>query len=152
MKTVTVLVCFCLLLVSSSAAKQFNVGDIWKDCSKSGDAVKINSVTISPEQPEKGETVSVEAVITVQNNTMITGGKINVTASLDNVPLLEKIFDLCSESSIIGVNCPLTSGQRTLSAKPTITDLAPPGNYTILAIIEDQNKQEVLCIKADFKL
>ncbi len=90
--------------------------------------------------------MSVEAVITVQSelagsehnvslysmhvyhtdNTMITGGKINVTASLDNVPLLEKIFDLCSESSIIGVNCPLTSGQRTLSAKPTITDLAPP--------------------------
>jgi len=60
---------------------------------------------------------------------------INVHATLDKIPLpVKKDWDLCTESAVIDLKCPINPGTMILSAQPTVISLAPPVSCVLSSI------------------
>ena len=126
------------------------VGDIWSDCGQPGDHAKINvnSVHITPDPPQRGSAITITGVFTLDEE--VTGGNIQLTLSINNIPFVNLPLDLCDAAQQAGLSCPLSKGNHSVSISEDIPYLAPPGNYSGNAKATDQNGQELACVDAKF--
>lgn len=133
-----------------SGTYQKNVGDIWKSCAKSDDKAKINNVKITPDPPQKGKNVEVNASITFDEE--VTGGKIEIKAKYGIIPVYSGTLDLCDTLKEVDMECPIKKGDQTIVVNEEIPDVIPGGHYTGSAKVTDQNGNELGCIDLDIHL
>ncbi|XP_003387343.1 PREDICTED: putative phosphatidylglycerol/phosphatidylinositol transfer protein DDB_G0278295 isoform X2 [Amphimedon queenslandica] len=122
------------------------LGDIWTDCSKSSDPAKLINLTITPDPPQKGKEIKVDAFFTLKEN--VTSGSIKLTLKYFFVPVSET-YDICKDA--IG-GCPLSDGTHEIVIQDSIPGSAPSGHYKGSAVLTDQSGRELGCINLDFKL
>ena len=56
----------------------------------------------------------------------VTGGNIQLSLSINNVPFVNMPLDLCDAVLQAGLSCPLSKGNHSISVTEVIPDLAPP--------------------------
>lgn len=145
---------FCIMLLFLavvSASKSyyhpfnFNLGTTWSNCYAYPE-FNLTDVTVTPDPVQIGENVTVSCIGKL--NTTVTSGSamLNVSYWLPGVgwvkvPGFPMTWSLCDVTS-----CPLKPGPYTLSRSVAVPSLAPPGKYSGLVVLTDQNKMNVVCI------
>lgn len=137
-------------LYKTIEAKQRPVGDIWSDCSKDSDKLKIGKVSVSPDPPKKGDTLMIKANVTF--NEQVTSGELKVNLAINKIPFISTNLDLCDTISQAGLSCPISAGSHTLTVSQQIPDEAPSGSYTGNQYLYDQNNNELACVALTLKL
>ena len=56
----------------------------------------------------------------------VTGGNIQLTLSINNIPFVNLPLDLCDAAQQAGLSCPLSKGNHSVSISEDIPYLAPP--------------------------
>ena len=102
----------------------------------------------------------------------VTGGQVEVKLSYGEVPLFHQLIDLCKLLEQVNITCPVKVGPvNNVLVKTKIPQEAPSvslsnsgvaailladsffqGNYIGSAIMNDKNKQQLVCIELNFKL
>ncbi|KAL5467694.1 hypothetical protein EMCRGX_G031957 [Ephydatia muelleri] len=126
------------------------VGDIWSDCSKSGDPSKIVSVVITPDPPKKGVPLTINATVALSEQ--VTSGTVKIVVKYSIITVLNKAYALCDLLSQAGQKCPVAPGTYSSSITETIPGSAPSGKYSGNVEITDQNGQELGCINLALSL
>eukprot|EP00003_Mantamonas_plastica_P008405 TRINITY_DN1735_c0_g1_i3.p3 TRINITY_DN1735_c0_g1~~TRINITY_DN1735_c0_g1_i3.p3 ORF type:complete len:155 (+),score=45.07 TRINITY_DN1735_c0_g1_i3:44-466(+) len=137
---------FIALIICSLAV--FASADIWSFCGTSADHLKIGSVQITPDPPQKGANITVAASGTLDEQ--VTGGSAVVKLYYSGIKILDHTYDLCTLDPQI--KCPFPQGTNTLKVSEMIPSDAPGGHYTGSVNLNDQNNTEITCIKLDFHL
>ncbi|XP_003387353.2 PREDICTED: putative phosphatidylglycerol/phosphatidylinositol transfer protein DDB_G0278295 isoform X3 [Amphimedon queenslandica] len=129
-----------------------NLGDIWTDCSSASDPAKIKSVVINPDPPQRGQSLSVNATVTLSEQ--VTGGsiKVDIKYGIFSITLIDKTLDLCDTVKSAGATCPLAAGDQNLAISESLPSVAPSGEYKGNAVVTDQSGNQLVCINLDFKL
>ncbi|KYQ89104.1 hypothetical protein DLAC_10336 [Tieghemostelium lacteum] len=122
--------------------------DIWTWCGTSADHLTINSVTITPDPPVKGQLLTVTASGTL--NEQVTAGNAHITVKYGFITLINENQNICSSENPIP--CPIAAGQYSHTINVTIPSSAPSGKYTGNVVITDQNSQEITCVNVDLDL
>lgn len=122
------------------------LGDIWSNCGKSDDIVKINSLKVSPDPPKKGP-ISISGNVTTSKDIM--KGNIRIKATYGVIPLLDETVDLCDTLKQVNMTCPLSAGTYALTQSATIPSEAPKGHYKGSVVGTDSNGDELFCIDLD---
>lgn len=128
------------------------VGDIWSNCGSSGDIGTIVKVTITPDPPEKGSDLSVDADITLTEK--VTNGTIQIKLQyyVLGIPftVIDQTIDLCGEET--GLTCPLNAGDQNVKFSNAVPSDAPGGKYTGNAVAKNSSGKQIICIDLDFNL
>jgi len=56
----------------------------------------------------------------------VTGGNIQLSLSINNIPFVNMPLDLCDAAQQAGLSCPLYKGNHSISITEDIPYLAPP--------------------------
>jgi len=136
---------FLTLLLSVAFA------DIWTNCGSSSDDLTIDTVSITPDPPKIGQTLTI--VATGSLSTTVTGGSAFVSIIYDGfLPVLNNTFALCTLANQIGVKCPLAQGPVGFKVSQAIPAVAPSGSYGGKIVATDQNGKEIACISLSFNM
>ncbi|XP_065877223.1 uncharacterized protein [Euphorbia lathyris] len=128
------------LLFSSAGATQI------KYCDKTGNyPVQVEGVKIWPERVVTGNPTTFN--LSASTDEYIGGGKVLIIVSYFSVPVHIEIHDLCEK-----VACPVPGGDFVLSHTQILPKITPPGHYTLLARMSDEEGQELTCISFHFNI
>ncbi|XP_065914200.1 putative phosphatidylglycerol/phosphatidylinositol transfer protein DDB_G0278295 [Dysidea avara] len=146
MKLVFVLDAFCLVLVSAfplvkdpseiSCTSDFS-------CANSSFDVTNLTLTFDPDPLEKGKNVTITGTGII--NKEITSGEIKVTVTYNDIQLLDKTYDVCELVEKSGDQCPISTGNKTMSITEEIPSDLPNGKYVGTIYGTDQNDDPMIC-------
>eukprot|EP00013_Stygamoeba_regulata_P006865 CAMPEP_0177633866 /NCGR_PEP_ID=MMETSP0447-20121125/3066_1 /TAXON_ID=0 /ORGANISM="Stygamoeba regulata, Strain BSH-02190019" /LENGTH=142 /DNA_ID=CAMNT_0019135555 /DNA_START=183 /DNA_END=611 /DNA_ORIENTATION=- len=131
----------CIFLVGATA-------DVWKSCGSGSDHVKINSVTITPDPPKKGQSLSITANVTLDEQ--LTAGTLHVELKYSIITVLNKTLDLCDTIQPYQA-CPIAAGNYQRTVSEDLPSDIPAGHYTGQVKVLDQASAELACIALDLE-
>ncbi|PPQ97561.1 hypothetical protein CVT26_002346 [Gymnopilus dilepis] len=104
----------------------------WKDCGQDTDAVRIQSIDISPDPPKPGKDLTV-TVTGIAKERIEEGAYVDVTVKLGLVKILSKEFDVCEEAqnANASIQCPVEEGTYTVKQTVELPKEIPPGKYSL---------------------
>mmetsp|Transcript_30081 Transcript_30081/g.75719 ORF Transcript_30081/g.75719 Transcript_30081/m.75719 type:complete len:146 (-) Transcript_30081:121-558(-) len=144
MKTFIVLSC---LLACAFAATFVPSTLTWSDCG-SGAHFKATNVTMSPDPPTHGDSVTVTAVGT--NDEALSGGDWSTKVKLGPITVGSFTGKVCD--AMVGCKCPCPAGQQTSATTLTVPAIAPKGTYKGQFTATDQNGNQLMCIAYTFQM
>jgi hypothetical protein len=116
-----------------------------KSCGTPSDRASIQTLDAVPLTPVPGENVTLTVKYTFAGEP-ITGGKARYTAILNYLPVLNKEYDLCTQTK-----CPKNPGENAeVSTSPFPTDVSGKLVTTIHWI--DQNSNPIWCVETTWKV
>lgn len=127
-----------------------SLGDIWSDCSKPTDKLKITAVEVKPDPPVKGQYLNVTANLTLSEE--VTQGNIKLNIDIDNLHVVDETLDLCATLPEVKLMCPLQKGVHSAFISVFLAEDIPPGHVTGSQYLMDQNSDELACVALDLKL
>ncbi|KAN0045346.1 hypothetical protein ACTA71_005723 [Dictyostelium dimigraforme] len=136
-----------ILFVLALVAPSFSTA-IWSNCGTAADKLQIQNVTLTPEIPVKGDSLTITASGTLSEE--VTSGTASITVKFGFITLIDKKYSICSSQDPIP--CPIAAGLYEKTITETIPDSAPSGTYTANIVITDQNDSEITCIDVDLHL
>lgn len=108
----------------------------------------IDSVDLSPNPPQPGETLTITASGTF-HETITQGAVVNVEVKWGVITLVKQTMDLCEQIENVDLKCPLEKGKMVLTKQVDLPKQIPPGRYSVLADVYTEDKRKVTCLKAD---
>ncbi|RUS20379.1 MD-2-related lipid-recognition domain-containing protein [Endogone sp. FLAS-F59071] len=142
---------FVAALALAASAKPFprSKRDV-TNCGSSSDILKLTSLTLSPNPPQRGQNLTVIATGTL-TQAIINGSTINVNVTLDSfLPVLSNTWDLCSEAAQEKITCPMPSGAVNLTTTLAVPSDIPSGSYAAHAVASEPNGSEIACFDITF--
>ncbi|GLI82129.1 phosphatidylglycerol/phosphatidylinositol transfer protein [Penicillium ochrochloron] len=116
--------------------------------SPSSHLLTIDSVDLSPNPPQAGETLTITASGTF-HETITKGAIVNVEVKWGVITLVKQTMDLCEQIENVDLKCPLEKGQMVLTKQVDLPKQIPPGRYSVLADVYTKDEKKVTCLKAD---
>jgi hypothetical protein len=124
-------------LLSSSTAFD------WKPCSDSSKYADIKEVTLTPEEPSAGVTVSFAIHGTAKID--VPAGALDISVMYSGLPIYSESRDLCDMTT-----CPIKTGDLTIAYDQYLPPIVPPGPYNVTLDATSSNGQELLCLEVLF--
>lgn len=110
----------------------------------------VNSYTWSPQDLEPNMQVTVKANTTLSET--IQSGTINVVVKVENIPIVNQDFDLCTELSQIDLACPLAPQTIDKVLNIYIPSIPISGYAAVTSTVTDQSNVQLLCVQMDVKV
>ncbi|KAJ5133317.1 hypothetical protein N7476_003454 [Penicillium atrosanguineum] len=110
--------------------------------------LKIESVNLSPNPPQPGQTLNIKANGTL-NERIEKGATVSLEVKWGLITLIKQTVDLCKELENVDMECPLEKGEMSLTKQVDLPKQIPPGKYSILADVYDKDQKQVTCLKAN---
>ncbi|KAF9433802.1 Phosphatidylglycerol/phosphatidylinositol transfer protein [Entomortierella beljakovae] len=146
----------CALCFSSAGVKAYPFNFVpanatIEECGPDTDLLKIEYVNLSPNPPEKGKVLTIDAK-GLLSGPIVEGAVIDVVAKVGVIKLLTKKFDFCEESVKVDKPCPVASGEQYLQHSVELPKEIPPGKYVVNIQVHNPDGQQVTCllVKAQF--
>ncbi|KAF7341160.1 ML domain-containing protein [Mycena venus] len=120
----------------------------WKDCGKPGDAVHINSISVSPDPPKIGANLTVavdfDAIERIED-----GATADVLVKAGRIKLLERKFDLCEEArnANASVTCPVEPGSYSIVQTVALPKEVPKLKYIIDVKGYTKDEDDMVCVE-----
>ncbi|KAM9964214.1 hypothetical protein ACTFIW_005875 [Dictyostelium discoideum] len=121
--------------------------DIWSSCGKPTDTFQISNVTISPDPPVRGQTVSIYASGELKD--AISGGDVNIIIKMGFITIIKETKPICSSDNPLP--CPIQPGDYTHSVDIAIPSAIPRGKYSGNFVLTDQANDEIACINVNME-
>lgn len=112
------------------------------------DILKIDSVDLSPNPPEAGQTLDIKAT-GVLKKTVENGAKIHLQVKYGLITLINQETDLCNQVKNVDLECPLEKGPLELTKSVNLPSQIPPGMYHVMADVFTKNGDKITCLSAD---
>lgn len=113
--------------------------------------IRIGSVDLSPNPPQRGTTLNITAVGSVLEE-ITEGAFVDVEVRLGYIKLLSQTYDLCEElekNDIGGLKCPVAPGLYQIKKTVDIPQEVPAGKYNVIARAYTENVDELTCVTGD---
>ncbi|KAJ7485926.1 ML domain-containing protein [Mycena latifolia] len=125
----------------------------YTDCGPESDALKLESLTISPDPPVPGKDLTITAK-GYARETIEDGAYADVTVKLGLIKLLSKRFDVCEEArnANVSISCPVPEGKYEVVHTVALPKEIPRAKFTVQVRAYTVEEEEILCLdlKADF--
>lgn len=119
------------------------------DCSVHGSHASNMKVSISPANPQPGQTYTYDSSYTLDET--VTGGTAKYDIYLNGMLISSSSQDLCTSLAKSNTPCPLKKGPIVGKTTGTVPTDVPSGNLTSVTSWTDQNGQPVLCVDLQFQ-
>jgi len=137
---------FALLVLFSLAVGVYSQVNVpYTNCGQKGDHITVTNITANYWPPSKSAPLSIS--INGISDENITSGSYEIDVYWENTKIDVLDGSVCNLDA-----CPITVGPASVVYNVTIPSVAPGGSYEIDIVANDQNKQELLCVKITFKL
>ncbi|KAJ6088802.1 MD-2-related lipid-recognition [Penicillium sp. IBT 16267x] len=111
-------------------------------------SLKIDSVTLSPNPPKAGQKLTITASGTV-GETIVEGAYVNLVVKYGLITLISQTADLCEQLGNVDLKCPLEKGKMVLTKEVELPKQIPPGKYSVLADVYNDDDKQVTCLEAN---
>ncbi|CCG80784.1 Phosphatidylglycerol/phosphatidylinositol transfer protein [Taphrina deformans PYCC 5710] len=111
------------------------------------DLIFIDSVSISPNPPERGQNLTITASGTVKED-ILEGAYVEIDVKYGLIRLIHQTLDLCEQTEKVDLACPIKEGQVSLERVVELPQAIPPGKYTVNARVFTSDDREVTCLVA----
>ncbi len=126
----------------------------WTDCSSPSALFKLESLTISPDPPQRSSPLTVNVRGYLKER--LDSGMLNYTASFGGLQLIKGSEDGCSLLAREDGNlpqCPIEAGLIEVTHTAQIPWHVPPGRYLIdFSVERKDDRQQVICLKLDVSI
>lgn len=117
------------------------------DADRSNDLINIEKVTLTPNPPEAGTTLVIEATGTVKED-IEEGAYVMLQVKYGYIRLINTQADLCKEMKNVDMECPIKKGKITVTKSVDLPKEIPPGKYTVLADVFNNDDEHITCLTA----
>ncbi|KAK3390533.1 putative phosphatidylglycerol/phosphatidylinositol transfer protein [Podospora didyma] len=117
------------------------------DKDRGDDIVTIDSVILTPNPPEAGQPLIIEARGTVKQR-IEENAYVNLQVKYGFIRLINTKADLCKEIQNVDMECPIEEGQISITKTVELPNEIPPGKYTVDADVYNANDDHITCLKA----
>ncbi|CAI6337456.1 unnamed protein product [Periconia digitata] len=108
------------------------------------DLLEIENVDLSPNPPQPGSTLTIKAKGNFKEK--IEGGTMHLQVKYGLITLINQDADLCETIGKADLKCPLDKGEMKLTKDVDLPAQIPPGTYTVLADVYDNDKKKITCL------
>ncbi|KAF2727737.1 hypothetical protein EJ04DRAFT_517075 [Polyplosphaeria fusca] len=112
----------------------------------SDDILEIEKVDLSPNPPEAGKTLTIKATGNFKEK--VESGKMHLQVKYGLITLINQDADLCDTVAKADLKCPLEKGEMTLTKDVDLPSQIPPGKYTVLADVYNDDGDKITCLTA----
>jgi len=112
------------------------------------DILEIDSVDLSPNPPEAGQTLEIKAT-GILKETVEEGAKIHLQVKYGLITLINQEAKLCDQVKNVDLECPLEKGPLELTKSVDLPNQIPPGKYHVLADVFTKDGDKITCLTAD---
>jgi len=106
--------------------------------------LEIEKVDLDPNPPQPGSTLTIKAKGNFKEK--IEGGKMHLQVKYGLITLINQDADLCETIGKADLTCPLEKGEMSLTKDVDLPQQIPPGTYTVLADVFDQDGKKITCL------
>ncbi|OAA68401.1 ml domain containing protein [Niveomyces insectorum RCEF 264] len=111
------------------------------------DLLTIQSVNLSPNPPEAGTELVIEATGVVAE-TIEQGAYVNLQVKYGLIRLISTTADLCEQIQNVELECPIEKGPISIVKSIDLPREIPPGKYTVLADVFTAKGEPITCLTA----
>ncbi|KAJ5651236.1 MD-2-related lipid-recognition [Penicillium longicatenatum] len=108
--------------------------------------LKIDSVTLSPNPPQGKLTITANGTV---GEDIVKGAYVNLVVKYGLITLISQTADLCDQLGNVDLQCPLKKGNMVLTKEVTLPSQIPPGKYSVMADVYNNDAKQVTCLEAD---
>ncbi|KAH6856809.1 ML domain-containing protein [Chaetomium sp. MPI-CAGE-AT-0009] len=117
------------------------------DADRDADLITINEVALSPNPPQAGASLVIEASGLVKE-TISEGAYVDIEVKYGYIRLIKTRADLCKEIKNVDLECPIEPGKLSITKSVDLPKQIPPGKYTVRADVFNGNDKHVTCLTA----
>ena len=117
-------------------------------CSGSDATLKVNSITMNPDPPHKGQDVTF-GFSGQLSSPIVQGANIHVTVKLGFFTVKEMDVDICSQK---GITCPIPAGPVTLTHTEHLPDDIPAVTVHVEINATNADGSSIACVGANIKI
>lgn len=117
------------------------------DSDRSDDIISIESVDLSPNPPEAGSELLIQATGTVFED-IEDGAYVNLQVKYGLIRLINTQADLCEQIKNVELECPIKKGVITVTKSVALPKEIPPGKYTVNADVYTKDDEHITCLTA----
>ncbi|KJA29157.1 hypothetical protein HYPSUDRAFT_61189 [Hypholoma sublateritium FD-334 SS-4] len=120
----------------------------WQDCGLDTDAVKIESIEVSPDPPEPGKDMTVK-VKGIAREVIEDGASADVTVKLGLIKILQKTFDICEEARTnnASIQCPVSEGTHIVEQTVALPKEIPKAKFVVDVNGYTASDDDMFCLK-----
>ncbi|KAI9012895.1 ML domain-containing protein [Gaertneriomyces semiglobifer] len=122
-----------------------------KDCGLPSDIFHLESFTVSPDPPQRGEDLTVDVKGTL-DEAIDKGAFAEVRVRLGLIKLVDTKIDLCDEIHNIDRECPVEEGPLHINHTVKLPREIPPGRYQVNVDVTNFDGKHTACIAAEFRI
>jgi hypothetical protein len=125
---------------------------VWENCGTPDDLLQISSLEYSPQNPIRGEPITVTLKGQMSGN-VDKGSKVIVAVKWGGVPIPLPPMDVCDQLNSLpdSPKCPLPAGDVSVKQSFILPTQTPDGLITALIKIRSQERKQVACLKVELK-
>ncbi|KAK0742215.1 ML domain-containing protein [Apiosordaria backusii] len=117
------------------------------DADRGDDIITVEKVDLTPNPPEAGTTLIIEANGTVKE-TILEGAYVNLQVKYGYIRLINTQADLCKEIKNVDLDCPIEKGKISITKSVDLPKEIPPGKYTVEADVYSVDDEHITCLTA----
>ncbi|CAK7270834.1 Phosphatidylglycerol/phosphatidylinositol transfer protein [Sporothrix epigloea] len=113
----------------------------------SSDILAIRKVDLSPNPPQAGVELVINAVAAVSKK-IEEGAYVNLQVKFGLIRLISIKADLCEQIHNVDLECPIEKGLISIVKSVELPREIPPGKYTVLADVYTVDDEPITCLTA----
>ncbi|KAK3398622.1 ML domain-containing protein [Sordaria brevicollis] len=111
------------------------------------DIITIEEVILTPNPPEAGQTLTIEASGIVKE-AIEEGAYVQLQVKYGYIRLINTQADLCKEMKNVELECPIEKGRISITKNVDLPKEIPPGKYTVEADVFNKDEKHITCLTA----
>ncbi|KAJ5993988.1 Phosphatidylglycerol/phosphatidylinositol transfer protein [Penicillium sp. IBT 35674x] len=108
--------------------------------------LEIDSVTLSPNPPQSTLTITASGTV---GEEVVKGAYVNLVVKYGLITLISQTADLCDQLGNVDLQCPLKKGKMVLTKDVELPKQIPPGKYSVMADVYNDDDTQVTCLEAN---
>jgi len=117
------------------------------EADRAKDIITIEEVVLSPNPPQAGATLTIEASGIVKED-ITEGAYVKLQVKYGYIKLLDTQADLCEEIKNVDLECPIEKGKISITKEVELPKEIPPGKYTVQADVYTADDEHITCLTA----
>jgi hypothetical protein len=117
------------------------------EADRDNDLITIEEVILTPNPPEAGTTLTIEARGLVKE-TITDGAYVKLVVKYGLIRLINTVADLCNEIKNVDLECPIEKGKISITKQVDLPKEIPPGTYNVQADVFTADDDHITCLTA----
>ncbi|KAI1323187.1 ML domain-containing protein [Xylariaceae sp. FL0255] len=117
------------------------------DTDHSKDIMSITKVDLTPNPPEAGQDLLIQASGVI-SKTIEQDAYVKLVVKYGLIRLLNTKADLCEQVGNVDLECPIEEGVLSFTKSVAIPAEVPPGKYTVTADVYTKDDEPITCLQA----